>query len=190
MRIGFDVDGVLARFDEAYMDRVVKVTGRNLWKQPVSATYPDVWDWDKAAGYSQEELVKVWADIKRCPIFWRSLLPYRENVEALQRLIAEDEVYYITNRPSITAKQQTEDWLDPWHPRGCPTVLVSANKGAACNALQLDCYIDDRPENVTDVFHNSDTNVFLLDRPWNRTADIRWPARVKSVVEFLQAVGR
>jgi len=80
----------------------------------------------------------------------------------------KDDVYFITSRPGIDAKIQTEDWL---YNAGYPhaTVLISSAKGLCAQALKLDVYIDDRWENCVDVATTSlKTKVFLLDRPWNR----------------------
>jgi uncharacterized HAD superfamily protein len=72
------------------------------------------------------------------------------------------------------------------------TVLISSEKGLCARALNLDYYIDDKWENCVDVGMESNTKVYLLDRPWNQSeynviggfVDYR----VNTVGEFWEAI--
>lgn len=200
MRYGVDVDGVLAEFNSAYIDRILHVTGRDLF--PPRPFITEQWSYPEHYGYTDHELANVWQDIKQDRYFWSRLPTFPETHAALvylDRLMDEGhEVYFITARPGLDAKSQTESWLElHWPTQYTPTltVLISARKDLCAEALDLDCYIDDRDINVESVarvrnlvggiFHER-TRTFLLTRPWNRDCD-PWPLgihRVGSVGEM------
>lgn len=195
MRLGYDVDGVSADFNDSFIPLVKAITGRDLFGP---GYVPTCWDYPTAVGYTAEEVSKVWDVICANPTFWMGLRPYFDAMDILERLrIAsyEHDVYFITSRPGIKAKQQTEVWLAThsgdfnWN----PTVLISSAKGACAKALHLDAYIDDRLENVVDVakqIHHPMTKTFLLDRPWNqRETDAWFYTRVDSAAEMLDQLG-
>jgi 5'(3')-deoxyribonucleotidase len=167
LRIGFDIDGVLADFNTAYMARIVYVTGRNLFPDNYQ---PDTWYYPEKLGYKSDELNAVWLSINADLTFWRSLKPYAGTHDIIDKLTQRvwdgDDVYFVTARPSRNAKWQTECWLSSVGMTS-PTVLIASEKGLICQALELDAYIDDRHRNVLSVSHTQ-TRPFLLDRSWNR----------------------
>lgn len=183
MKVGIDVDGVLANFNESYIRRVIAITGRDLFP-PRPFDIP-TWNYPESYGYSEHEIARVWDTIKADRIFWVALFPYPE-AHAVMAHIAncirsqKDDVYFITARPGETAKAQTERWLAdkfPYLQCPVPTVLISGHKGLCAQALGLDAYIDDRWENVLSVARShwkgaSPTcRTYLMDRPWNRDYD-------------------
>lgn len=184
--IGCDVDGILADFNTGFIDLIVAIAGRDLFP-PRPFDIP-CWDYPQEYGYTAEEVAAVWAHIQVSATFWASLAPYPDAEEMIRYLRAAvqamDDVYFVTSRPGLTAKLQTERWLRKLG-FGSPTVLISSNKGYVARALSFDVYIDDRWENVVDVAQWAPrTKVMLMDRPWNRApehchADV---VRVDSVV--------
>lgn len=176
MRIGFDVDGVLGDYPQAYQALIQRVTGRNLF-QPGDAENPPTWYWPELRGYTKSEMQTVWEHILEAPDFWQSLLPL-PGVAALDPLIPalEDhhDVYYITARPGRTAKRQTERWLRRQLGYGFtpyePTVLISHSKDDAVWALDLHVYIDDNLDNANAVYEHTEghTRTYLLDRRYNQ----------------------
>jgi uncharacterized HAD superfamily protein len=167
--IGVDVDGVLADFNTAFIDLVVHLTERDLFpKRPFDIP---TWNYPEHYGYTAAELSAVWEEIKSNDWFWAKLPSYPDVVRSMLYLTAcqrqGDDVYFITSRPGLCAKRQTESWI--WERAGYrPTVLISSHKGLCANALELDAYIDDRWENVYDVATvRRDMRVVLLNRPWN-----------------------
>ena len=174
-RIGVDIDGVLANFNESYIETVVAVTGRDLF--PARPFDIVTWNYPESYGYTREEVAKVWECIKASETFWQNLGTYPTTVNDLNYLAEKQEeghdVYFVTARPGVLAKFQTEMWfLGIPQCEITPTVLISSEKGLCAKALSLDAYIDDRWENVIDVVSVSpSTRVFILDRPWNRGHD-------------------
>ena len=53
MRIGFDVDGVLADFNKRFIERVIAITGRDLFP-PRPFDIP-TWNYPEHYGYTAEE---------------------------------------------------------------------------------------------------------------------------------------
>jgi uncharacterized HAD superfamily protein len=178
MRLGIDVDGVLADFNNSFIDRVVQVCKRDLF--PLRPFEIPTWDYPQHYGYTDAEIERVWADIKKDPFFWETLPTYPETAQALHDLqkratMFRDEIYFITSREGKWPKIQTERWLRAKNILNIstqdefrPTVLVSSDKGACADALELDFYIDDKWSNCTDVAMNRSTGVYMVDRPWNR----------------------
>jgi 5'(3')-deoxyribonucleotidase len=192
MRIGVDVDGVLADFNRSFIERVCAVTKRDLF--PVRPFDILTWDYPESYGYSNREVSAVWEDIKRDPTFWSGLPSFAGTFEALSMLRLReyndgDEVYFITARPGYRPKQQTELWLraHSGDPVWAPTVLISSDKAGCAKALRLDKYIDDKIDNVFDVCRISEaTQTYLMDHTWNRTYDSEKDCviRVRSVQEM------
>jgi 5'(3')-deoxyribonucleotidase len=189
MIIGFDVDGVLADFNSAFITRVVQVTGKDLFP-PRPFDIP-TWNYPEHYGYSKEDTTAVWNDIKADPSFWSSLNAYAEVVPIIRwaSKLAEygqADVYFITNRMGQSPKAQTELWLSA---RGVdsPTVLISESKGLCAKALKLDIYVDDKNENCADVATQSPfTTVFMQAQPWNK--EVPGTTRVASLSAVVSAV--
>lgn len=193
-RIGVDVDGVLAQFNEAFIDLIIKETGIDLFP-PRPFDIP-TWHYPQLYGYNNKDhLNMVWDKINESETFWLRLKPYPEANEVIAqlggRVLKGDDVYFITTRPScgiVSAKSQTEQWLEyKVFDDFTPTVIVTADKGPIAKALDLTHFIDDKWENVRDVKDDApDCKVYLLDRAWNRTIPITSIPRVNSVMEMLK----
>jgi 5'(3')-deoxyribonucleotidase len=180
MKIGFDVDGVLANFVPAYQNKFVEVTGRDAF-EPMDILNPPCWDWPTLRGYTKEDTGKVWASICADPNFWLALRPLWGNVRTLGLLAPSLEknhdVYFITSRPGVAVKRQTEEWLRQFvahYQAQDPTVLIVGHrvKGLVAKALKLDVYIDDNLDNVNDCARESiATRTYLLDAAYNQAGE-------------------
>lgn len=174
MRIGIDIDGVLANFYSAYEALIVEVAGYDLFcENRYPSAVPPVWDWPQFYGYSDTVIREAWRRIKASDSFWLGLgvLPDIDTARAVYRLA--HDVYFVTDRAGVNAKRQTEAWL---HHQGFPgaTVLISSHKGLCAKALKLDVYVDDKGENIQDVDRDApDTEGYLLHRPYNAAHDVK-----------------
>lgn len=204
MRIGFDIDGVLANFTAAYQRLVVEVAGVDRF-QPGDITNPPCWNWPEYRGYSTAVVQEVWRRIAASESFWFEL-GILDGADTLRHVIGsledDHDVYFITSRVGQAVKRQTEAWLEEQIGMQIPTVLISNEKALCMVALSLDAYIDDNLDNVRScevALQNEraraaamaqppklDTKVFLLDYAYN--ADTRIfsdVTRVRSVGQML-----
>lgn len=195
MRVGIDCDGVLCDFNAAFIRCIVNVTGRDLFPPNYE---PTTWNYPESVGYTSEEVDETWRTIKADRVFWYCLSAYPDTENAMGYLADRishhhDDVYFITARPGVDAKKQTEQWLikefgkiTSWHV--VPTVLITPHKGLAVQTLNLDVYIDDRDRNCLEAssahWHGSvpKCRTFVMDRPWNRELLDPRIERVSSVV--------
>ncbi len=185
MKIGIDCDGVIANFNEAYMDLIVATTGKDLFLPKPYLI--QTWAYPEALGYTRKEVSRVWDVIKKDENFW-FLLPSLPGAEdfLIDLATLDAEVYFITSRVGVNVKRQSEYWLMA---RGyiLPTVLITPQKGDACRILSLDFYIDDKVENCKDVFDRSlFTRGYMLAQPWNE--QVEGVPRIDSLNEFLEMV--
>lgn len=192
MRIGFDVDGVLADFVAGYQNLTVNLTGRDTFG-PRDIFDPPCWDWPQYRGYSDAEMKAVWTYIKESRDFWATLgydpgmLVLRQRWAAIHA--AHHDVVFATARPGLDAHIQTKYWL---HKFGCSyaNVTITSEKGQFCLDSHVDAYIDDRWDNIVDVTRKSpSTRAYLLHRTYNISIDDPSYTRVPSVEAFFQAEG-
>lgn len=171
MRLGFDVDGVLADFSTAFIARYIRVTGKNLF-HPDDAEDAPCWNWDIHRGYTDLERSAVWHTIMGDKVgFWRGLHPLPDAKTlwmCVRDLEQRHDIYYVTSRVGEHAKRETEDWLRVHIGAVAPTVLISSAKGVCAKALRLDAYLDDNYDNVLGVADESPTTrTFLLTKRYN-----------------------
>ena len=176
MKVGFDIDGVLANFYVAYQEKMIEVTQRDLFR-PGDDLDPPTWDWDTFRGYTKEEHRSTWDAIVGDRNFWfyLSSLPFAGSVGDIST--KHHDVYFITNRVGVAVKRQTEHWLKTVLGVAIPTVLITSDqtgvdKGVIADALKLDAYVDDKAENVNQVvMHSDNTRTYLLNRCYNQPVD-------------------
>lgn len=186
MRIGIDIDGVLADFYSAYERLCIEVEGvDHFGVHRFPQEYPCTWNWPEHYGYSDATVKEVWRRIKTSRDFWAKLTTLPD-MGYLSYIPTGAEVYFITARPGLNPKYQTEMWFR-YYDVPSPTVLISDQKGLCCAALNLDKYIDDKWENVIDAAETSFATVFLIDRPYNRFETDLPIRRVKTLREALEA---
>lgn len=183
---GWDVDGVLANFNERFIEALISQTGRDLFP-PRPFDIP-TWDYPQHYGYTEAEVKDFWRMINEPNSFWMNLNPYPWTMEVLDKLHTMKwggaNIYFITNRPGYFAKLQTENWLK-YHGFDKATVLLAADKGIAAKAFDLDFYIDDNIPNLQNVVTRSTkTKTYRQDQPWNRGVEISGVETVSSPLEI------
>jgi uncharacterized HAD superfamily protein len=189
LKIGIDLDGVVASFESRFAPILSRLSHISF---PLSdPNFPPVWDWPEYYGCGPAEINAAWENVIRDPGFWVNLVPTENAAADLERLYnlhcADHAIYFITTRVGIACKQQSEKWLaNQGFPRA--TVIVSKRKGDIAAGIELDLFIDDKWENLDDVVINSPaTKCYLLNKPYNQMYNVR--RRVNTVGEMLDAEG-
>jgi hypothetical protein len=215
LRIGFDLDGVLADM-ESELTRQARalfgeqVTGAEEFAgeaPPVAAaTEPPDGAVEPAAAEAPADSVppllrlnitprqerKLWAHVGTIENFWLTLSELEPGVVGrLAALAAERrwELIFLTKRPDTlgaTAQVQSQRWLES---KGFPlpsVYVVQGSRGRIAAALALDIVVDDRPENCLDVVVDSSARAILV---W-REDEERLPAAARRLgIGVVKTVG-
>jgi hypothetical protein len=176
VRVGFDMDGVLADFSSAFRDIETRLFGAAP-ALPAEAPEVEARQEEEAAGQvppgaspreSRRRRDAVWKVIHETPDFWMTLRPHDPMaVRRIHEMMLRHrlEVFFITQRPATvgqTVQRQTQQWL---RQQGfdLPSVLViSGSRGAAAGAIRLDYHVDDSPQNCLDVASDSRARPILI----------------------------
>lgn len=188
MIVQFDVDGVLADFHKGFYK-----LGNAVYGAPLLTT-ADQKKWNEWVGLDSKQISYLWSLVKKSGTWWTELEPLAtpEEFRRIEILSRNHDVYFVTSRPGLLAKQQTEVWL---FRQGIanPTVIMSNRKGEVANTLGVQFAIEDKAENAWCIAWLSQAASFLLDWPQNRYDSAFGASQVKRVStlgEFLDAVER
>jgi len=163
MRLGIDLDGVVANFTQGWMDFYNRDFGTNFsfedsqnWGDLVDLTHfnniGEFWDWS--------------SDLDGHSVFWH-LDPFPGAVEALRALVDDGHhIIVITTKPSF-AVQDTHDWVER-HRLPAAEIHILEDKWL----IDADVYLDDGPHILPPlVQHRPDRVVCRYIRPWNVPVD-------------------
>jgi hypothetical protein len=200
MRIGFDLDGVLANLHEAFSAEALRlfpdldarlVASPDVGASPPADDHeaPDIADVDTTAppaadpeplALSHRQTEAVWRRLCDTSDFWETLPETEPGIVARLAALAEErrwEVIFLTSRPPTaggTVQRQSQRWLDR---KGFPlpsVFVVHGSRGRIAESLNLDVVVDDRPENCLDVALESKARAVLV---WRSAAAVPPTAR-------------
>jgi FMN phosphatase YigB (HAD superfamily) len=111
---------------------------------------------------------QLWDHVKGVENFWTTLPELEPGIIARIAKAARDrrwEVIFLTTRPPTAGdlvQLQSQQWLST-HGFQYPSVfVVQRSRGRIADALQLDAFVDDRPENCLDIAVESTAKVILI----------------------------
>ena len=185
LRVGFDLDGTVADMYFALRREAIKLFGEEVLRAPVEASKPQdagkestpqpKSEDEQTASLAIQELHltsrqqnQLWDHVKQIENFW-STLPELEPgiISRIARTARERrwEVIFLTTRPSTKGdlvQLQSQQWLEA-HGFQYPSVfVVQRSRGKIADALALDAFVDDRPENCLDIAVESRAKVVLV----------------------------
>jgi 5'(3')-deoxyribonucleotidase len=160
MRLGIDLDGVVANFTKGWIDFYNRDFGTDLVVEQA-----DSWDGIPSITHFQDmdSFWKWTSKLDGRSLFWHlETLPGA--VEALQRLDEEGhQIVILTTKPSF-AEHDTHEWIES---KGIPASEIHILE----DKWDVDCdvYLDDGPLVLADlVSHRPDRTVCRYVRPWNK----------------------
>lgn len=187
MKIGLDIDDVLAEFVPRFRREC-----RELFGIPEQDIEPTDWGWSNF-GLSDAEINAVWRKINNTHNFHESL-DRKEDAYGLSYIQGRNTLFFLTTRRQTKGdpvEVQTYRWLQAKFEIAHPTVLVSAKKPELAAALELDVFIDDKPETCEAVkLARPECQVFLRNSSHNVShKESEGIIRVGSFSEFRKLSG-
>ena len=162
MRLGIDLDGVVADFNSGWMTRYNTDFGAALSPE-------DVTEWNAMVPlthFADIDEFWTWASNGDGPGLFRDLPLYPGASTALRDLARDHDIVIITTKPSW-ATADTFAWIAN---HGIPTreVHITDQKWR----IDCDVYLDDGPHNLASlVVERPDRTVCRFERPWNIPVD-------------------
>ena len=191
LRIGFDLDGTVADMFSALHREAVKLFGEEVLRKAAYKTSkpqeirgeqnnqkessePKGED-DQTTHLAMQELhltsrqqSQLWDHVKKIENFWTTLPELEPGIISRIAKTAHDrrwEVIFLTTRPATAGdlvQLQSQQWLSA-HGFQYPSVfVVQRSRGRIADALHLDAFVDDRPENCLDIAVESKAKVILV----------------------------
>lgn len=180
MRLGIDLDGVVANFTKGWMGFYNDQFGTKL-------AVGDSKDWGDLVNLTHfSDIDEFWrwsSDLDGRSVFWH-LEPFPGAVDALVELAnGGHEIVVVTTKPEF-AVDDTHEWIDK-HDIPAKEVHILEDKWL----VDCDVYLDDGPHILPGLVENRpDRTVCRYVRPWNRP--VPGAIDVENFDDFKQVVAR
>jgi uncharacterized HAD superfamily protein len=185
LRVGFDLDGTVADMYSALRREAIKLFGEAVLHTAPAASAPQDAKQEQAPQPKPEDdqtttlaiqelhltsrqQNQLWDHVKKIENFWTTLPELEPGIISRIAKAASErrwEVIFLTTRPATDGELvqlQSQRWLDA-HGFHFPSVfVVQGSRGKIADALHLDAFVDDRPENCLDIAVESKAKVILV----------------------------
>src|SRR5215471_6647170 len=182
LRIGIDVDGVIADFRTAFHAAAVRCLRHDV---------ADSDDLESAGPLSPEDVRRVWEYVARTQNWWMDVPPYEpDQIARLYSLTRamEWEVFFMTKRPPSAGDSvqfQTQWWIERFGFYLPAVLTVPGSRGDIANGLRLDLALDDQLINCVEVISTAPTKAVLVQRSNDPAARQQATSRGIGVVSTL-----
>lgn len=161
LRIGIDIDGVLADFRSAF-----HVAARRCLRHDIE----DSDDLETVGPLSPEDVRRVWEHIAKTQNWWMDVPAYEPDqiarLYSVMRAVGW-EVFFMTKRPPSAGDSvqfQTQWWIERFGFYLPAVMTVPGSRGDVANGLRLDMIIDDQLINCVEVISTAPTKAILMLR--------------------------
>jgi hypothetical protein len=161
LRIGIDIDGVLADFRSAF-----HVAARRCLRHDIE----DSDDLETVGPLSPEDVRRVWDHIAKTQNWWMDVPAYEPDqiarLYSVMRAVGW-EVFFMTKRPPSAGDSvqfQTQWWIERFGFYLPAVMTVPGSRGDVANGLRLDMIIDDQLINCVEVISTAPTKAILMLR--------------------------
>lgn len=187
MKIGIDIDEVLANHMDKLNEFYFKKTGKKYSKEDYKN-----YNWWETWGTTREEATKIDDEFKKSEFFSEiSVIPGAK--EAIENLSENHELVIITSRP-VESKRLTSDWFNKNFNNFKSKIIHSGDfwgkiktKAEICNSLSISLLIEDH-EKYAKECAGKGIKVILFDKPWNQNIEHENIARVNNWKEALKEI--
>jgi hypothetical protein len=185
LRIGFDLDGVLADMETELVHQAELLFGESMTRvleRRSTGDGPDTVSSEAAGDAAPDAPVierlnmtprqqrRLWKHVESIENFWQTLQETEPGIVSRLHALATErrwEIIFLTKRPrsaGATAQIQSQRWLESMGYALPAVYVVQKSRGRIADALGLDIVIDDRPENCLDVVTDSKARSILVWR--------------------------
>ena len=188
LRLGIDVDGVVADFRSAF---------RALAERELGITAKDA-----ESDLTKADIERLWRAIAGMANWWLDVPAYEpDQIDRLYSRVRQSrwEVFFVTSRPPSagdSVQLQTQVWLER-HGFFLPSVLTApaGARGELARCLRLDIALDDRIVNCLEITSASNSKAVMVLRNTaeahaRESAEARGVGVVSTLSEALDAIER
>lgn len=161
LRIGIDIDGVLADFRTAFHEAAVRCLRHDVDDSP---------DLETVSPLSAGDVRRVWDYIGTAQNWWMEVPAYEpDQIARLYSLTraAGWEVFFMTKRPPSAGDSvqfQTQWWIERFGFYLPAVLTVPGSRGEIANGLRLDLVLDDQLLNCVEVISTAPAKAVLVLR--------------------------
>ena len=182
LRIGIDIDGVLADFRSAFHETAVRLLRHDV---------DDTQDLEALTPLSAADVRRVWDHIATAQNWWMEVPAYEpDQIARLYSLMRAGgwEVFFMTKRPPSAGDSvqfQTQWWIERFGFYLPAVMTVPGSRGDIANGLRLDLILDDQLINCVEVISTAPAKAVLVQRSSDAAAKQQASNRGIGVVSTL-----